>query len=535
MMFVHVLRVFLLAVLLVPTIRPSLADKPTTNAPPLDYLAVVRGYADAMLEHGRDRYGKTHTPLFASFLKLDGEVPFQPEPGARNATTRTLLPPFNLAGYRAGDRMWTASNVMHDQNLYQVLYALTKITGKRQYASEADRALKWFLENCQSAETGLLGWGEHLGYDLWEERIGCSYYGMVTEKGPKPDHYGGIHEFYRAWALWPRCYQLAPTASEKFARGLWDNQVVDKNTGAFSRHAYFSWRAPGGGYEFPRHGGFYIHTWARAYERTKDKEYLRAIETLVRCFTDNANPESGAIPAGLGRDVVWLMWPFSNVSLAIDLHASASHVPRDLARKMIALARRIDGVSVRVPHDLKTPGRGFVITADVRTFQPGNPYLTNEVQSARFNPWSGDWDAGYGGGNASHARIAMYYFLRHQQSRVPEHRQLVLAAADSYLADLPRPEPRSWIYPMAMGEVISLLLAAHELSGEKRYLEQADRVGALAVRTYFEGTAIPRVTEPGLPYYESIAGPDTLALALLKLWQVRDGRKKDLSLVWTDR
>jgi hypothetical protein len=78
MMLASGIRIFLFAALMVPAIRPSLADKPTTNAPPPDYLAVVRGYVDAI---------------------------------------------------------------------------------EKRYATEADRALQWFFENCQSAETGLLGWG----------------------------------------------------------------------------------------------------------------------------------------------------------------------------------------------------------------------------------------------------------------------------------------------------------------------------------------------------------------------------------------
>jgi len=34
----------------------------------LDYLAIVRIYADIMIEHGRDVYGTEHTPLFAVAL-----------------------------------------------------------------------------------------------------------------------------------------------------------------------------------------------------------------------------------------------------------------------------------------------------------------------------------------------------------------------------------------------------------------------------------------------------------------------------------
>ena len=35
---------------------------------PVDYLAIVRAHADAMIEHGRDEYGQQNSPLFAEEL-----------------------------------------------------------------------------------------------------------------------------------------------------------------------------------------------------------------------------------------------------------------------------------------------------------------------------------------------------------------------------------------------------------------------------------------------------------------------------------
>src|SRR5687768_6042033 len=121
-----------IASMLTPAIARAQATRPT------DELTVVRNYIDAMLAHGRDRYGPVHTPLLASFLKLDVDPPSMPEPAAIDPAKRQRTPPFNMWGYRAGDRMWTCANVMHDQNLYQAMYALTEITRDPKYASEAD-------------------------------------------------------------------------------------------------------------------------------------------------------------------------------------------------------------------------------------------------------------------------------------------------------------------------------------------------------------------------------------------------------------
>lgn len=51
-----------------------------------------------------------------------------------------------MPGIRSGDRTLCGANPMHHQNLYQLLYALTKITGQKRYADEADQARVQILE-----------------------------------------------------------------------------------------------------------------------------------------------------------------------------------------------------------------------------------------------------------------------------------------------------------------------------------------------------------------------------------------------------
>jgi len=230
------------------------------DATPKDYLAVVKAYADTMIEKGRDTYGTVHSPLFATTL---------------DRTTHRIFDatPPGIAGIRGQDRPWKGANPMHDLNLYQILYALTDLTGEKRYAAESDKTLRWFLGNCQSKQTGLLAWGEHCHWAFVEERA-----------------LSGTHELYRPWVLWDRCYGLDEQACLRFARGLWDHQISNKTTGNFSRHAAYDRHGPGGGNEFPRHGGYYIATWAHAYARSKDPEYLKAIEVLVDLFERHRDP-----------------------------------------------------------------------------------------------------------------------------------------------------------------------------------------------------------------------------------------------------
>src|SRR5262249_1655201 len=132
---------------------------------------------------------------------------------------------FEEWGIRINDRMLTGGNPQHCEDFYQVLYALSDVTGQPKYGSIADRSLEWFFKHCQSSETGLLYLGEHSGWDfLADARITIS-------------KSGNMHEFYRPWVFWDRCWELAPDQCRKFALGLWEHQIADHQTGDYSRHA----------------------------------------------------------------------------------------------------------------------------------------------------------------------------------------------------------------------------------------------------------------------------------------------------------
>jgi len=171
-----------------------------------DYMAYVVAYADAMVADGRDTYGPEHTPLFASAL---------------NRSTMQIGDFGAIEGEREDDRSLRGSNPQEDLGLYAILYRLTELTGQKQYAEAADQSLEYFFNNCQSANTGLMTWGEHLFWHLENEAMGGN----------------DMHEMSSEWPHWDECYRLAPDASWNFAIGLWDHQIANQSTGTFSRHA----------------------------------------------------------------------------------------------------------------------------------------------------------------------------------------------------------------------------------------------------------------------------------------------------------
>jgi len=465
-------------------------------APGREYLDTVRSYADYMIEHGRDRCGDEHSPLFSA--ALDRIPPM----------TGSFFP---IDGIRETDRTLKGANPMHDQNLYQILYALTEITGDKKYARESDKALKWFFGRCQSPATGLMAWGEHIGWDFQCEAM-CG-----LDKS---------HEFFRPWVLWDKVYELAPEAALKFARGLWDHQIHDHETGTYSRHARWSRHQTKTRYEFPRHGGFYIMTWAKAYGKTRDPVYIKAVETLVDMFNRQNSKQTGAIPCASDPKLAKIVWPDSNLSLAVDLTDAAGAFPEPLRKKMIDRAETTDRVYLSLGHDFSPRGIGFVQGARIDT-----------LKTLTSGPWTHTkpWVTGYG--KATDSRIANLCYLRYLQLAEGKsrrgYRALILGSAFRYLESLPNFEET--IYPGPMGHVVLHMLATHEITGETKYLNRADYFARLAVSSFLSDASPLPMASSRHDHYEAITRADTMMMAFLKLWVVQHRHELNSKLIFNDR
>jgi pectate lyase-like protein len=453
------------------------ADPPKAPVPPSPFLPVVYRYADAMLEKGRDVHGPVKTGLFLSALDRTSLAPLGSRPPAP-------------AGIREGDRAGhparalVGSNLQHDENLLRLLYMLSDLSTKAAYREAADSALRWFLENAPSTATGLLPWGEHLSWDVIEDA-----------PAPADGGDGGTHELFRPWLLWDRCFDVAREASGRFALALWEHQIADRKTGAFDRHAGFSRHSPGEGMDFPRHAGFYIRTWAVAYDRTRNERFLEAIETLVGHFEGRRHAATGLIPARAGGAEAW---PVSTLSLAIDCDGAAHRVPEPLASRLRAFAAREDEVFSKLPHEVERTG-GFLTVLDAATGSPAEGPTPL-------------WEGRYGGNTT--AQVAMMCVSRYENTGSPRYRELLRAAARAYLGSAPEAGTDAW--PGTFGQAISLELAAWRATSEARYLDRARELGNRAVEAFFGASPLPRASLKS-DHYESITGADTLALALVEL------------------
>jgi hypothetical protein len=335
-----------------------------------------------------------------------------------------------------------------------------------------------------------LWWGEHAGWDF------------LTEK-PIDKPAGDTHEFYRPWLLWDRSWQLAPEACRRFARGLWEHQVGDQRSGDFSRHAAISSHGPGTDAPYARHGGFYFETWATAYEKTGDEVFVRAIETVLDGLERARLDEGGYLVAGSKSRGSRRAY---DLSLAVSLGNSAGKVPPTLAAKMREVASTNDKVFA--------------------TAQAESPH-----SEAAAPGGSGLWSNAYGGG--APAGVADVCMLRYRQVGLDCYRQAVVRTADQYRGsqvDLSKP-----LWPGTLGDAVLLMLNAHELTEDSRYLDAADHFAGEALGLFFaDGCPLPKASHVH-GHYEAVTNGDTLMLALLRLWQVRHRPDLKLNLVYCDR
>lgn len=466
-------RVIAFAWLLLSFLAPSIGSG--ADVPVSPYLMYVYQYADAMLADGRDTFGPQPSGLFLSALDRTTMKPLTVRPA----------PP---GGIRREDRVgppWEAlvgANPHHDENLLRVLYVLSGLSGKPIYAEAADAELKWFLEHAASPQTHLLAWGEHM---YWNTQL----------DEPYPRQPDAVHEFARPWVLWDRCYELAPEACQKFARGLWEHQIANQATGAFDRHAKFWSHGPADNMDYPRHAGFYIRTWSDAYAHSQDATFLQAIETLVNRYEQKRHPETRLIPQR-GTDARYAST--QTLSMAIDCAAAARRVPMPLAARLRDFVNREDELFCSWRHEVAGSG-GFVVEADRATGTP----------SAKH---SSRWDARYGG--ATTAMIGMMCVARYENSGKTGYRDLITAAADAYLESEPPEDADAW--PMTYGHAISLELAAWRSTAHPKYLARARELGTVAIELFFQDRPLPRASlKTG--HYETITGADTLALALIEV------------------
>lgn len=467
------------------------------SAPPrTELLPLVRRAVDALVERGTDRWGSERTAMIISILDR-----------------RTLEPPQAKmprapAGVRAGDRTNAfGSNANLQQNLYETMFQLSEVTGDAKYRDAATAALVDFVRRTQSPATELLGWGEHLFYDLNRDAVGTDDAGGT----PHPP----IHEMKRKFLHWDLLYAREPERVLKFARGLWDHQIYDHKTGDFSRHANWDKHNPRRGFDFTKEGGYMIDVWARAYEASDDPTFVTAVDVLAGRYRGKLNDRNL-----LDYDSTRKNYCNNghNVTLATECDRAAPRFAKapPTAARLHELAASIDRGFLSCAHAPSVADRGFIASCLTENGEPC------DREGPGPGGYSVTWGMGYG--KQSTAMIGLHCYHRSRQlgdsTAGRAYRELFFAAAERYRAtSIPRVEKKAEdkldVWAVEPATAIFLELAAFRATDDAKYLAAADRLADEAVAAFFDSSSpLPKASLLS-SHYEVMCGPDTLLLSLL--------------------
>lgn len=227
---------------------------------------------------------------------------------------------------------------------------------------------------------------------------------------------------------------------------------------------------------------------------------MRAIESVLDGLERARIHEGGMLAGGTKRRG---SRKACDISLAVSLGDAAERVPPELAAKMREVASINDAVFAEA-------------NAGVGAASGGNL-----------------WSNAYGGsGLAGRADVCM---LRYRQVGEDAYRRVVLQTAEEYRnreVNLSQP-----VWPGTMGNVILLMLNAHELTDDGEYLNAADYFARKGIELFLgDGCPLPTASHVHVhDHYEAVTNGDTLLMALLRLWQVRNEPTQKLNLAFTDR
>lgn len=321
------------------------------------------------------------------------------------------------------------------------------------------------------------------------------------------------HEQKRKFIYFELLHSSDPERTLKYARGLWEHQIADHETGNFSRHAKYDRHGPGRDYDFAKEGGYFIDTWSQAYAKTRDPIFAQAVQVLARRYLGRMSKlgliqlDSTTRPDWLNTCVTLYL-----VALAAECTDAAPRMDAESAAALKELTVSQDNAFLALAHGLDNPERGFVSYADTETGKP-KPVAAKQSQG-----YARHWNLGYG--VHSTAMIALLCHTRQGQLGDTEqgraYRKLVIESADLYQKAQPDPVTDD-LWAGEYGMVILNQLAAYRLTQREVYLTSARYYADAAIRLFWDaGKPLPRASTK-TDYYDVISSPDSLMLALLAL------------------
>ncbi|WP_138483942.1 hypothetical protein [Dyadobacter bucti] len=449
-----------------------------------DYLFYVKTHCDNLILHGKDVYGTQQSSMLASVIdSRDMSVP------------KSRVPP--TEGTRESDRAVGGSNYYHDVETIRLLENLTKLTGDAKYKQAATDYTRDFLTLCQNPYTGLLGWGEHLYYNFFNEKI-------MEGDLEKPGTFF-THEFIENTPPWDYLWGMDSARVNRAitgVRGHFRSPVTQSFL--FNRHARWNkiekpeYRGleqyQDGGQAWIKHSGLQAYSFTFLYTKTRNPEWKRWAEGAGNLFWKYRNPETdltvGCIddprPSGMFSSLNGTALLSYYLLKSWELNPEFGHFKAQ-AETMLKAAEK---------YSWNAAGKGYYLLVK----PDGKPDGTDMIPMVSTGYSEADM--------LLFGSIAAYFY---KTTGDKAYLGMVKKVADAV-------ENHQWPDKFVINSLASNLqfsLDAYEILGNEKMYQRARQLADIGIKKLWSGKLFVR--EPNDPYYESKLGTSLMLAGFLRL------------------
>ena len=488
-------------------------------ARPQSYTATAVRCLDTLVEAGTDRYGAVQSPIWVLNLDLETLDCFPRyndrlvERGAQSLSYSSTAP--YGVGYRAirgSQREAGCSNLFVDQPMVRAALLHDRLTGDKRFTPAVDAYIRWYYTHLWDGDKGLLEWGVHTSYDVFDEAL-------RHEDGRQ-------HEVHTLMPVWPAFSRVDPEKTKTYLSRFW-YWHTDPKTGRVDRHA-----TRGRGLDFAMAAGEIVLACAYLHTLEPDGPWLDRALQVARSHWNSRNRDTG----------LFVNTPYGGKGERFDNTYSDTSVTGYWASRVL-LAGRLTGNA-----ELTAMARGILRSWarygwDGSAGKPwaslrpdGTPNTKRRDYSAtlysKFDP-SGHWDfwKDYVYGFEAPFATLMTYAAAAQWLDDPALRAHAVRLAECYRRLLPA-NGRVGTFAANYGQLISFFLAMEELTGDRSYHSTATQIADEAVHHLWTGRLFRGFA--GRTHYTAIEGAGYLVQALLELEadpsRLADLRRRDVFL-----